>query len=86
MEDENFLEMVGLLDSREGPLGLCGMEERGGVEVHEPQQGHHRGCVRTGDLVKQRPLMTDQEAGARTVVEEVWFWDKSLQEETETTS
>lgn len=86
MEDGNSLEMVGLLYSHEGPLGLGGMEECGGVGAHVALQGHHMGCVRTGGLVKLGALMMDQEVDARTVVEEVWFWDKSLKEETKDTS
>lgn len=52
--------------------------EEFGVGAHEAQRGRRRGCVRTGGLVKPRRLMTDQEVVARTVEEEVWFWDKSL--------
>lgn len=78
VEDGNSLEMAGLLYSHEGPLGLGGMEECGGVGARVAQRGHHTGCVRTGGLVKLRPLMMDQEADARTAAEEVWFSDKSL--------
>lgn len=50
----------------------------GEVRAREALQGHRRGCVRTGGLVKLVPLMTDQAVDVRTAVEEVWFWDKSL--------
>lgn len=79
VEDGNSLEMVGLLCCCEGPWGLGGMVERGEVKAHETKQGHHRGRVRTGGHVNLQPLMTDQEVDAKTVVEEVWFWDKSLE-------
>lgn len=78
VEDGNFLEMAALLYFPKGPWSLGGMGERGGVEAHEAQLGHHRGCVWTGNLVKLGPLMKDQEADARRVAEVVWFWDKSL--------
>lgn len=78
VEGGNSLERAGPFYSREDPWGLGGMEERGGVRAHGEQWGHHIGCVRTGGLVKPGPLMTDQEVDARTVAEEVWFWDKSL--------
>ncbi len=62
------------------------MEERGGVGAHEAQRERRTGCVTTGGLVKLGSLMMDQEVDARTVAEEVWFWDKSLKGETEDTS
>lgn len=54
------------------------MEARGGVRAHEASQGCHKGCVRKVGPVKMGALVTDQKADARTAVEEVWFWDKSL--------
>lgn len=80
MEGGSSLEWAELPYSREGPWGLGGMEERGGEGAHEAQQERRTGHVMLG------PLMTDQEVDARTVAEEVWFWDKSLKGETEDTS
>lgn len=54
------------------------MEAGDGVRAHEAQRGHRRGCVTRVGPVKLRPLMMHQETDARTVAEEVWFWDKSL--------
>lgn len=78
MEGGNSLEKAGLLYLGEGPWGLDGIEEGDGVRAHGTWRDHRRGCVRTGGLEKMRPLTMDQEADARTVEAEVWFWDRSL--------
>lgn len=77
VEGGNSLGWAGRLEY-EGPWGLRGTDEDGAVGAHDPQKGYCRGCVRVGVLVMARLLVMDQGAGARTAVEEVWFWDKNL--------
>lgn len=51
---------------------------QGEVKAHEALQEHRKGCVKAGGLEYLGPIMMDQAVDAKTAVEEVWFWDKSL--------